>query len=92
MNFEIYIKKMADLDKEVNIKKRKLKMKYALSHSTVKIGDMITDHLGSIIVESILLNNVNEPSCIYKGINLLKSGKVSKRQKKRYLYQVNLIV
>ena len=67
-------------------------MKYALSHSTVKIGDMITDHLGSIIVESILLNNANEPSCIYKGINLLKSGKVSKRQKKRYLYQVNLVV
>ncbi len=92
MNFETYKKKITDLNIEVNNKKRELKMKYALSHSTVKIGDMITDHLGSIIVESILLNNANEPSCIYKGINLLKSGKVSKRQKKRYLYQVNLVV
>ena len=69
----------------------KLKRDYALSNSTVKIGDMVTDHMGTIKVEKVITWCRDIPSCVYKGKEYTKAGKPSKRGSTRNVYQINLI-
>jgi hypothetical protein len=62
VNKEVIVKKSEyDLQKQ-RIEKRanrllgKLAYDYAMANSTVKVGDIVTDHLGSIMVEDIQAN------------------------------------
>ena len=66
---------------------------FIMSNNTVKVGDIVTDHIGSIEVERIAPYEVRfgKPVCQYYGKNLLKSGKQSKRDPYRTVYQCNLI-
>lgn len=65
--------------------------KFAQERNTIKRGDTITDHIGSICVEKIVLYNDRVPSCIYVGCCLTKKGKPFKSGEKRGIYQTNLI-
>ena len=85
-----YKAKLDEISEEVRKKKLRLNRDYALSHNTVKIGDMVTDHIGSVCVESISVFNDRPPSCIYTGICYTKAGKPFKSKEKRSLYQINI--
>ena len=71
--------------------KKALYKKYALSNNPYKIGDIITDHIGTLrIVEIGVYVSEEKPQCMYHGIQLNKDGKVSKKQDHTTIYQSNL--
>jgi len=60
-------------------------------NNSVKIGDIITDHIGSIKVEKIFLYRSElEPSFIYSGKRYTKFNKPFKSGEKTRIYQINL--
>lgn len=64
---------------------------YAFSNNFYAKGDKVTDHIGSIIIESIgVYYSKDNPYCLYTGRNLLKSGQVSKREPMRTIHQCNI--
>lgn len=64
---------------------------YALSNNPYYIGDIVTDHVASIKIESIGIHVSNgEAECRYEGIQLNKDGKPSKRQDHNIIYQQNI--
>ena len=72
-----------------------LAREYAYSNNTVKIGDIITDHIGSIKVEKIQWGfafSRDYSECIYTGIELKKDKTPTKRGNKRQIYQSNLVL
>ena len=91
MKFDEYKKKENAILIEAHKKKRALQRKYALSNNTFKIGDIVTDHIGSVRVEKILFYYDQVPSCVYVGIQITKKGKPVKSGEKRNAYQINLV-
>ena len=77
-------------------KERRLAYIFATSNNTVKVGDIITDHIGSIKVEKISWGyfgssgNISLPSCVYNGVVLKKDKTPTKRGNNRKVYQINL--
>lgn len=65
---------------------------YARSNNPIKMGDIITDHVGSIKVEGIknTVPSSEKPQCIYYGIELKKDLTPMKKQSNRHVYQQNL--
>ncbi len=90
MDFIEYNNERNRIDNEAWHLKRILNREYALSHNNVKIGDIVTDHLGSVQIESIRIYHHEPPSCIYRGTCYTKTGKPCKLGKKRDLYQINI--
>ncbi len=93
MDIEEYNAKCNTLYKEYHAKMMELACEFAMSNNQVSIGDTIEDHTGKIVVEKISLSagQLSRPLCKYYGKNLLKSGKQSKREPHRTVYQSNLI-
>lgn len=94
MEFEDYKLKLQELEKEFSIKKENLKKQYAFENNPYKIGDIVTDHIGSIKIESIVPTIPflsNEPSCYYEGIELKKDLTPKKKGDKRMVYQGNIV-
>ncbi len=76
-------------------RKNLLAKKYALSNNPFQIGNIITDHMGSILIRSIKISfafNNTTPECVYYGIELKKDGKPCKKQTNRGAWQSNLII
>lgn len=90
MNIDEFNNKKNDLVREHNEKLIKLQSEYAFSNSTVKIGDMVTDYIGTVKVENILTWRSDIPSCVYRGMEYTKAGKPFKHGGTRDVYQVNL--
>jgi len=87
-----YYERINTIDAEAKKKRLIVNREYALSNSHIKIGDMVTDHIGTICVESIgIYNSTRLPSCIYKGTCYTKTGKPFKSKDKRQAYQCNLV-
>jgi len=82
---EEYTEKLTGLHEKHRQENLKLDRDYALANNTVQVGDIITDHIGSIRVEQIKftvgLSFRDFPCCVYFGIVLTKSGKPNKREK-----------
>lgn len=94
MELKEYNEKLKEITSEAEKKKLNLMKEFALSNNPYKIGDKITDHAGTIIVEKMhvgfaTLSGV--PGMVYFGIELNKDGKSNKRGNKRSAYQCNLI-
>ena len=78
--------------KECDINIRAVQLQYAIVYYPINIGDIITDHIGSIRVETIrVCHNTKYPTCVYNGFVVTKNGSISKRQIKRDVYQINII-
>jgi len=90
MKINEYNNKMVVLKNEYNEKVSELKKEYALLNNIVKVGDIVTDHIGSVKVDKILVWETSDPSCVYKGTEYTKAGKPTKRGNKRNVYQINL--
>ena len=85
-----YEKELAELKNKFKAEKFALAKKYAISNNTVKIGDLITDHIGTIRVEKIKTAIINSivPHCNYWGALIIKgSEKPFKRGGKRWTSQ-----
>jgi hypothetical protein len=72
---------------------KELALNYAKENNPYKVGDIFTDHMGSIIIETIKAVNPNIihrlPSCSYFGLELKKDGTPRKDKSKRTAYQTN---
>jgi len=85
-------KEMVELEKQHYANQRKLYQKYALANNPYKEGDIITDHVASIQIQSIGLHvSMGEPCCKYIGLQLNKDGKPSKKQDHNIIYQTNIL-
>lgn len=91
MNIKEYDKRQQELYDQYVKDKRWLAQEFALSHSSVKKGDFVTDHIGTVKVESFQLHSADVPSMIYIGTEYTKAGKPSKKDNKRAAYQCNLL-
>lgn len=92
MTLEEYKQRLSVLKQEAEKARLVLAKEYALSNNKVKIGDIITDHIGSIIVKKIFIEHalLTGPSCFYEGIELLKTGLPNKKNKLRAVWQSNI--
>ncbi len=90
MTKEDYNAEIRNFEKEFEEKKKEVNRRYALSNNDYSVGDIFTDHIGNIKIESIgIYHAYPYPSCFYDGDNLLKSGGISKKEPKRRGYQQN---
>lgn len=64
--------------------------KFAIINNKVKVGNTVTDHIGSVIVEKIGIYNDEVPGCFYTGVMLTTKGVVFKSGERRTVYQSNL--
>lgn len=94
MTKEQYDNDLKVLFSEYERAKIELAKKFALENNSIKEGDIVTDHVGSIKVEKIqvTLGSFDDPpSCVYFGIELKKDLTPTKKATKRDVYQSNLI-
>lgn len=93
MTKEEYIKKQKELDSEFYSKKEELMKEFVRSNNPHKIGDKVTDHMGTIIIETMSYDwgFDNTPNAVYRGVELTKGGTPSIKQYNRSVYQSNLI-
>ncbi len=81
-NLEEYRKGLKEIDNEIEERRRRLAVLFAQENNPYQVGDIVTDHIGSLKIESIKYsrNGYNElPCCIYFGIELKKDGTPMKR-------------
>jgi hypothetical protein len=89
-----FFQQLQDLKIEYDSKVDDLKIKYALSHNTVKVGDIVTDHIGCVKVEEINVATPfgsKLPCCLYKGMEYTKKGEPKKNGGIREVWQDNLV-
>lgn len=93
MQYEEYKQQVNNLEKEFEQKKIELIKYYVNSNNPYKIGDNVTDHMGTIQIEKITygFSTISKiPCAIYRGIELKKDGS-PKKQNRRDVWQTNLI-
>ena len=91
MDIEEYKNKLAVIEHDYNKRKGALDRDYAFSNSSVIAGDIVTDHIGSILVESVKYTAGGSPACVYFGIELTKKMLPKKSGVKRKVWQGNLL-
>jgi hypothetical protein len=92
MTQEQYKEKLSFLEKVFRDAKLNVQKEYAISNNTIKVSDILTDHIGSIKVEKIgVYIGLNPfPECAYTGTVINKKGELDKKGTKRSIYQSNL--
>ncbi len=87
MTKEEYKIKAQELINNFETQKSLLAKEYAFANNSIKVGDIIKDHISSIKVEQIKYERasfLNEyPQCIYVGIELKKDLTPTKKETKR---------
>lgn len=92
MTKEEYDNEMKILEQEHWNKKKGLMRKCAYSNNSFKEGDLFTDHIGTVEIETIGVYNPGFgelPCCTYTGLELKKDGKPTKKRTRRTAYQSN---
>ena len=88
MDFETYKEKSSKLEKELN----DLLVDFIESNNPHKIGDVVSDVYGSILIQDILMDRCSgtltkHPCAVYCGIILNKNGKPNKKGETRRIWQ-----
>jgi len=92
MTKEEYKIEMNQIEKRFDAEKKELYKRYAFANNPYKVGDIITDHIGSIQIQKIQTYvSLSYPECVYTGIELNKDGNPSKKQRHITIYQSNII-
>lgn len=82
--------KLKELEREHAEKQKAVIREYCDANNPYKVGDVFTDHLGSIVVEKIYFQySYNKPCCVYHGTALKKDGSPRKNGEKRQAWQSN---
>ena len=89
MNAEEYKSRLDELKKKHHNEINELYIEYAKLNNPHKVGDIVTDDMGSIILSRIkvTLNSDKMPCCLYYGPELTKKGVVRKDNKFRAIHQ-----
>lgn len=92
MKYQEYEDRLRELKVEFEQKKNKLIKEYVDANNPYKIGDKVTDHVCSIIIEKIIyhISSYGTPCAVYYGPELKKDGTPKKNGNKTYIYQTNL--
>jgi len=92
MTKEEYVKNQKELEIEYSKSKEELMKEFVRSNDPYKIGDKVTDHIGTIIIESKKYDwGYTCPCAVYFGIELKKDGTPNKKMTKRNLWQSNIL-
>jgi hypothetical protein len=87
--------KIKEIERKMKLEKRELYNEYALSNNPHKVGDIVSDHKGTIKIEKIkiVLGFRKEyPECVYIGSRLRKDLKPFKSGEHDFVYQSNMEV
>ena len=95
MNYDLetFTKLLKEIEAEEELKVRQLKIEFANANNTVKIGDIVCDHIGSVLVDEMGYHSPgwNQlPGCTYSGFELKKDLTPRKDGARRTVYQSNL--
>lgn len=90
MTRQEYDKLRLDLIEKNAIELNELAKKYCLSNNPYKIGDVFTDHNGSIRIDKIKFSPI-QLCCVYEGVVLKKDLTPGKRGKIRRAWQFHEI-
>ena len=93
MTPEEYLSKKKDLKAEFELAELNLIKQFVSENNPHKIGDKVTDNVGSILIERIGFSwgFSGIPCATYTGVELNKNGSPNKRGNKRIIYQSSLI-
>jgi hypothetical protein len=94
MDIEEYENKKSVIEHDYNRRLKALAMDYAFSNSSVIAGDIVTDHIGSVLVDHVKFSMSSlsgEPTCVYYGVELTKKMQPKKAGKVRGVLQGNLL-
>jgi sortase (surface protein transpeptidase) len=95
MKIDEYREELLKIDKITKSKKAVLLAKFVEANSTFRIGDIATDHIGSIRIEEINIElpyyGKHAPTFIYLGVRLTKKGTPFKNGEQRIIHQCNLV-
>ena len=69
---------------------RQIKLQYAKENTKFNVGDYVTDHIGTILVESIHYDLSEIPTAVYIGVKYTKNNKPFKSCEQRNVYQSNI--
>jgi hypothetical protein len=91
MTDEQFRKKLKAIDDEFKKQSNAVYIEYAISRNPYEVGDVFTDHIGSIKIEKMkAAYSLNGKSCMsYFGIAVKKDGTPTKKGEKRWAYQSN---
>lgn len=92
MTIEQYNEKIKFLNTVFENAKKEVGRDFAISNNTIKIGDIIKDHNGTIKVEVIRVYLSNPPQCVYNGVELNKDNTPNKKGTKRDIFQINILL
>lgn len=91
MTKQEYFKSINDITAEYKKQIWAIKKQYALSNNPYKIGDIVTDHIGSAKIRDIsVISSGDIAECVYVCDNLTKSGTINKKEPTRNVYQLNI--
>lgn len=77
MTKQEYDEKLKVIEENYDLLKKDLYKNFAFANNPYKVGDIITDHIGSIKIEKIRFKRPpynflpTSPECVYEGIELL---------------------
>lgn len=94
MTLKKYFERMKKLENEFKIKKFDLIKECVEENNSYKVGDIITDHIGSIEIEKVscaLPSGYELPCAKYYGIELKKNLEPKKKGAKRQVWQKNIL-
>lgn len=92
MEIEEYKTKLNDIIKAQEKKRHELYYEYAMANNNVKAADIVTDHIGSVLVDKITVHMGygGIPECYYRGVQMTKKGIPFKSGERRFVYVKNL--
>jgi uncharacterized protein (UPF0303 family) len=92
MTIQEYKEKQKELKAEYTKKEQALYFEFVKANSPYKVGDIVTDHIGSIEVERISFGySIDSMPCvIYIGTELKKDGTKKKNNSVRSVYSTNI--
>ena len=94
MDIEDYKNKKSVIEHDYNKRLKALAMDFAFSNSSVIAGDIVTDHIGSVLVDHIkfsMSSSSGGPTCVYYGVELTKKMQPKKSGRIRGVWQTNLL-
>lgn len=85
-------KEYQEFQRKMEEQRVKLVTTFANENNEVEVGDIVTDHYCSIVVQKIGITTdlFGTPYCFYTGLKLKKNGQPTKRGEVETVYEQNL--
>lgn len=92
MTNENYSKELTYIKMDFERRKRELAIQYVTENAKFKVGDIVTDHIGSVKVEVVKtqLREQGYPETVYHGTELKKDLTPTKKGDKRSVWVSNI--